>query len=640
MPTAIASSIAKGLKYLAQQQRTDGGFDGVASADAVGFTNTRLHPTIFFTALICQCCNEIKNAQNISEKGSAYLLRHKSKAWTWNYWQRDERGAQMQGYPDDLDDTACALAAIIGFDTSHLDGTLLGHIGRQLVAAEAAVGGPYETWLVPASKLDIWHDIDVAVNANIAYLLSYAEVMPPGLEHYLHDKIASDRLGSSYYIGDIPPLYFLARTGKHSFTPLLKRQIQKELRRANERNPLMTALLLAAGCRLGISKILLQPLAEKLVYEQQKDHWPACALYVEPPINRVPYYAGSATLTTAFACEALQLYSLSKKQPAAASSVRRQSTFPALQAARRWSQRIEHNELQRQYQQAIEAIAKRDTDGQISAMAQQFAADLGQPIPAAPIRHLDAGSLNGWIAYTLYDDILDGEKRAVQQLATANLALRQSLEHFRIALPRNHYFKDITHSVFATVDAANLWEITHARAVVNKTAIKISQRPDYGNFAQLADRSWGHVLASTGVLLAAGYTLEGDEITAWQEFFRHFLIGRQLNDDAHDWYEDLAAGHLTAVVCATLQDHSIPLEIPFADLPGLRQHFWETTITDVSAIITDQLLKAHNCLEKCDFLRDKTRYEEWLTKLQAAVDASRNGRAEALAFMRSFETAD
>ncbi len=58
-----------------------------------------------------------------------------------------------------------------------------------------------------------------------------------------------------------------------------------------------------------------------------------------------------------------------------------------------------------------------------------------------------------------------------------------------------------------TVDAANTWEYLHARATVNNNVITYISLPDYGDYRQLAERSWGHMLAASGVLCLAGYDL-------------------------------------------------------------------------------------------------------------------------------------
>jgi len=49
------------------------------------------------------------------------------------------------------------------------------------------------------------------------------------------------------------------------------------------------------------------------------------------------------------------------------------------------------------------------------------------------------------------------------------------------------------------------------------------------------------------VFLALGYRIDGEEIRAFEEYLRHFLMARQLTDDARTWEEDLRQGKMTPV---------------------------------------------------------------------------------------------
>jgi len=634
----VEQAIAAGRQFLASQQRSDGGFDGVATATTGIRANTRIHPTIFFTALIAQACHEIPGAETIKQAACAYLLRHKSEVWSWNYWQRDIDSTAFQQYPDDLDDTACALSAIAYHDPSQLNGTVLGHIGRQLVSSEVAVGGPYQTWLVSPSLLPTWHDIDVAVNANIAGLLNQVDVMPPGLETYLQQAIERNRLKSSYYIGVIPTLYFMARSGDHAYRPALAKRIGRELQHTKVRTPLMTALLLTAGCRTGHPASKLASLAARLLKLQTDTHWPADALYVEPPVKGISYVAGSAALTTAFVCEALSLYEHSQRRHIV-SPTHHVKPNSGMLMARRHGPTMSQPVIRKQYLQALRNIARRDTDGQISRLASQFAHDAGLAIDTTKIQYLDAASINGWIAYTVYDDLLDGEGDS-KQLGMANVAQRQCLQHLRRALENDPLFDHFAHEVLTIIDEANSWEVTYAQQPVVDGKIRLKHLPAYGDLAQLAQRSWGHVLATSGVLLASDYQLDGPDVQSWHCFFHHFLIARQLNDDAHDWLEDLSAGRITAVVALLLAAQQLPTTIVIGrDTPRLRQHFWQTTVLQVCDLIEDHIQLATTALDACTFLQDDSYYRQLLHNLTAAASASREGRQEAFDFMHSFGTA-
>src|SRR5690606_507803 len=115
-------------------------------------------------------------------------------------------------------------------------------------------------------------------------------------------------------------------------------------------------------------------------------------------------------------------------------------------------------------------------------------------------------------------------------------------------LPDDKKFHREVEKIMNRTDAANAWEIMHCRGEIENNALRIKKLPDYGDYWQLADRSLGHTVAVVGVMHAAGQKNTKNIC----DFFKHYLIARQLNDDAHDWEEDLAKCHVNAVAARIL----------------------------------------------------------------------------------------
>src|SRR4030095_7089120 len=105
----------------------------------------------------------------LQNKIAKFLLLHKSEFWSWNYWQRNSHEAKELPYPDDLDVTFCALAALSHYDKKLISGDVFAYIVQLLTATEKKEGGPYRTWLVAKNAPAVWRDVDLAVNSNIAY---------------------------------------------------------------------------------------------------------------------------------------------------------------------------------------------------------------------------------------------------------------------------------------------------------------------------------------------------------------------------------------------------------------------------------------------------------------------------------------
>jgi hypothetical protein len=515
----------------------------------------------FFTSLILVCLQGLDGNQKIVQRGVKFQKNQQSRDGSWNYWDRSSALAQKYPFPDDLDDTAYALLALSIYEPSYVDGGLLAKLAKLLIASELKPGGPYRTWLVPPLLYKDWGDVDLAVNANIGSLLAYQGVKTPGLEGYIAQQVNNGQLGSRYYVGNIPSLYFLSRWYQNIG---LKKLVSQNLRQLDGKNDIETAMLLTAGCRLGAPPATLAKAARQLLDHRNEDHWPAVGLYLELTINNKPKYAGSPALTTAFALEALNLYqnTISKPKSKPVKPVKPKTN--ASQQIIKSSVGVPRK-LRREYLKAAGGLIDNDQQGQIINMAGLASQVYGLNIEHQQLNHLNLASLNGWIAYSIYDDFYDDEAEAAS-LSVANYALRQTLHHFQMALPGNETFLALVNKTFDTIDTANQWEVQNARAHLKNGQFSYVL-PNYGNYAKLAERSWGHMLAATGVLLASGHKISSPKVLNLQKFFYHYLIARQLNDDAHDWQQDLQKGHLSAVVTLLLKEYNPkgPLDLTRAD---------------------------------------------------------------------------
>jgi hypothetical protein len=301
----VEEVLAPALRYLALQQAASGRFTGRTSNKADDFSTALPQPTPFYTSLIVACIRDIPGSEKMIAKAANYLLSQRSPTWSWNYWQRDTAACRRQPYPDDLDDTACALVALHFARPSVIDGSVLAQYARQLIAGETQPGGPYNSWLTDINLSPQWHDVDIAVNANIGYFLALQNATLPGLEQYITTAIHDGAFCSSYYIGEIPSWYFMSRWYRGPARPQLTQLVQQALgHKTWHKRPLMMALLISAACHLDVPPAVIKPAVTCLLLLRSNDHWRAEALYGEPGEQ----FAGSDALTTAFAVEALHLF--------------------------------------------------------------------------------------------------------------------------------------------------------------------------------------------------------------------------------------------------------------------------------------------------------------------------------------------
>src|SRR5216684_1891580 len=120
--------INQGLSFLQKQQLPNGSFLSLSSN--TDFKNAIKYQTIFSTALILSCLSSLKNsrASGPTDLATKFLLTQKSTNWSFNYWSQESKEHKLLPYPDDLDDTFCALAALYQYNPGLINGEVLAKV--------------------------------------------------------------------------------------------------------------------------------------------------------------------------------------------------------------------------------------------------------------------------------------------------------------------------------------------------------------------------------------------------------------------------------------------------------------------------------------------------------------------------------
>jgi len=208
--------------------------------------------------------------------------------------------------------------------------------------------------------------------------------------------------------------------------------------------------------------------------------------------------------------------------------------------------------------QALQFLARieaADTTHEIAAISQ-FAkqAITDSSIPPITLNALGEANVYSWIAYSIYDHILDKEADAML-LPAANVCMRIALKLYQRSLPVKHSLQPLIAHYFDMVDTTSAWEVTSCRARVSEESIFIGALPHYRDYEALAWRSCVHILGP--LIIAASSPMSNIKTKQFTEGLHHYLIARQLGDDIHDWREDLMAGRISAVVALLLERQSI-----------------------------------------------------------------------------------
>ncbi|HSX00288.1 MAG TPA: hypothetical protein VLH38_04595 [Patescibacteria group bacterium] len=639
----MAKSIASGLGYVRAMQADDGHFDSFSSSTKQPFEPILTYQTTFTSSLMLHSLAGSTEAQDIRNKLSDWLLTQKNDAWSFNYWGTHAPERKTLPYPDDLDDTFCALAALYKHNPQLIDAQALGKIVRLLLATETTVGGPYRTWLVTADAPAVWQDVDLAVNSNVAYFLRLAAQPLPNLTTLMTEHIKSGRLLSAYYPSIYPLFYYLARSYDGDAASLLITQLRRRRRSGYWGTPQQTALAMSALCELKAPDDL-RPAIDYLLEQQLPDgHWPAEAFCIDPAKTGRQYYNGCAALTSSFIIEALKHTIAKNKSTPRLSIPHKEHKSAQIHAAVLAKARMQYKRLGptlRTYMTStLERMVQGDHSREIVLLPYFFAQALRSGTPSqALLTNLGLANLYGWAAYTIFDDFLDGDGKP-QLLPVATSALRYSLEQFQIALPLSPEYQTFVRQTFHTIDNANAWEIRYCRFNLDEGQyIQIGALPNYDRLQRLAERSLGHALTPLGILSSLGIMPNDPAAQRLVLSLKQYLIARQLHDDLLDWEKDVRAGHCSFVVQQLL--HILQVTPGRYDLfelvPRMQQAFWGQVLPDVGAILLRHTMLAKQNLARSKLFTPANEVTKLIDNLHTSVSRELAEHGDAQRFLRAY----
>lgn len=632
----INNSIEKGVKFLAGQQEKDGSFLCLLSTKFDDYSKAEKAPAIVPSNMVLSSLMHLKETdeiRNIKKRVADFLLTQKGDYWSFNYWFKDSQKSKDEPYPDDIDDTFCALAALYEYDPELFDGEVMGKITIMLTSTEDEEGGPYDMWLLPPDGRDGWKRTDLVVNSNVAFFLSLQDIELPNVTKFIEDKIDDDGYDFPYN-GIYPAIYFISRFYKGKKT---KRMVDLVLskREADGKweNPLRTALAVSALINFMGEEILpqLEDSINYLIDEQSKGGgWEPYSFFFHMKTPKKTLYAGSDTITTALCLEAMNKFdnaSNGEVEKSKEKTINKEENdiYEAVvkDAKKRFSEF--DGDLKKLALKTLKKTLSGDKDIQIVLLPYLFASSFGQKLDKELVIQLGLSNLYGWVAYTIYDDFLDLEGNP-ELLPIANVCLREVTEIFKDVLPEDTKFYDFSKKILDKIDSANAWEVSNCRFEK-----KVDEIPDYGDLSMLADRSLGHALGPIAILFSLGYGEESPEVMELVDFFKNYIIARQLNDDAHDWEDDLERGQINAVGADILKKRNN------LNVEKLQQTFWSDVAHNTCADILRYTELARKNINNLSIITDKSLADKLLTPIESSANKALKEREEALKFLKAYE---
>jgi hypothetical protein len=648
----ISEAIKSGIEYLSRTQKEDGSFSNFISTSK-RFENPKENQSIFPACLILASLDSLPQSKvlgKVKSKSAKFLLSQKSDFWSWNYWKRNSPESKDAPYPDDLDDTCCAMTGLIKHNPKAIPVKGIASVVNLLAFCESKEGGPYYSWLTPPDADKGWKDIDLAVNSNIAFFLSLQEVTLRSLVALTEKAIDSRGYASPYYHSPYSVIYFISRwyKGKKK-DKIIAYLLKKKLNNSSWGNPLETALAVSVLINLGYERENLEKSIGYILKNQTTGEWRAYPLIVESVKKKQKHYSGSAELTTAFCIEALGKFSAknelvknTRKAKTDGDQKRMHKKILAI-TDQRFSNL--NSELTEKFLAIRKRILKGSKTSQVTLLPYYVQKSLGNNKSADEnvLAELGTASLYGWMAYTIYDDFFDGEGDP-EVLSLANICLRELTSIYCDNFAKDEKFLQFFRNTMDRIDSANAWEISNCRAQLAGSDLAIPDRlPEFGKLERLADRSIGHALGPVAVLYLQIGNIESSEIKNLMAFFENYIIARQLNDDAHDWEEDLKKGQLSPTVVVVLKKYSrrrgnkSTKELNLKkEIKELQRIFWYEVIQEMCDKTLFHIKKARKHLRDITVMENKTAFEGMLASVENSAKEALAEQKEMLEFLEEY----
>lgn len=473
-----------------------------------------------------------------------------------------------------------ALSAILKHRPDFVNGKTLAKILTTLTQIESAEGGPYYSELHTVSK-----KIALDTNVIIGYFLSLQNVDLDSVDEYIDKAIQKKDFRTELFGSELFVVYFISKFYSGNKKQLLINFLEK----SEPKSTVDTLLISLSLYNLGLDVSKLKKKLSAKIKKTPTDELEK-AIYHE----LLEKFRKEVTEESKYTTEEKQMMTLILK----AAKARFSSLFgdmPKL-AQQEINKTIEGNSDK---QMSLTPLYMRKA---IGAKGKEFSDNL--------IAQMGLANIFYWTAFIIYDDFWDEDEAANPQvLPTANLYARHYSNFFTSLLPDSSGFTEFFHELMDKLDAANTWETKYCRTKVDGNKFSVPETlPKYGNYERKYQPASGHVLGPVAMLVQLGYKLNSQEVSNLIEYFKHYLIGMQINDDAHDWEEDMQRGHLSTVVVLLLKEwikkYPKKKEIDLIkDKEELQKLFWFETIEKACNTAISHTKKSRNALHQIKILK-------------------------------------
>lgn len=293
--------------------------------------------------------------------------------------------------------------------------------------------------------------------------------------------------------------------------------------------------------------------------------------------------------------------------------------------------------------EVIERTIRGNSDKQMTLMPFFMRAALGKRgarISEKTLINMCVANIFFWTAFIIYDDFWDEDEAARPALLPiANMFARTYSSFFSALLPARSGFEPFFQGLMDKLDEANAWETRHCRMSREDGMVEIPKcLPNYGTYVKKFRPASGHVLGPVAMLVLVGYKIDSAEVQHLIDYFQNYLIAMQMNDDMHDWEEDLRRGHISTVVDVLLRDINQKWQIIdlCANIEELREVFWFKTLPKVAARVKTYTKKARAALGKLTSITDPAPLALFIDMNECIAEKALAEQQQSVEFIRAY----
>jgi hypothetical protein len=534
-----------------------------------------------------------------------------------------ENKGQVFNFENNREINFLIAANILKSFPENVTGKEIAKIVKTLASIEKEEGGPY---------YNDKQQIDLGANIIIAYLLSIQEVDIPSLIGLIEDSIKKQSFKSELLNNEGFVIYLLSQFYKGEEKNNLIDLILKKLQNENIFNKILLSIsLLNLKYEIDIKKII-----DDIENNQESLN------------NQFQIFQGfksTPDINFNFYIELISKYEQRNKELVQAKE-EKEVLGKIIELAKNNFKNLSLDFAEISIEQ-IQKTITRNNDKQMSLMAyytKKAFGKKGRNINDELVIEMGLMNVFFWTAFIIYDDFWDEDEDANPKvLPSANFYTRKYINFFISSTPENKKFINFFHNLMDKLDEANAWEVSHCRAkIIDSKFIIPESIPNYNDYEYKFNPSSGHILGPIALMSKIGYDLDSPEIQNFIAYFRNYLIAMQINDDAHDWEEDIKRGHLSTVVVMLLNSwkNNFPekKEIDLiADLEKLQEIFWYEVITKASETALIYTKKSREALKKISIIEDYEPLEYFININERMAQKAIIEQKRSIEFLNEFQ---